>query len=81
LWRGAIKTCGSVGRSADADFVVNGGAASTTSDAPIYIADRRLSSRGRFELKVTNFRSAADMVAPLGAANSMPAPAPLGRAL
>ncbi len=44
------------------------GATSSTSDAPIYIAD----SKGYFrdeglEVKVVNFRSAADMVAPLGA--------------
>ena len=53
--------------SAQAPVVVNVGAASTTSDAPIYIAAKK----GYFgveglEAKVTNFRSAADMVAPLG---------------
>ena len=44
------------------------GATSSTSDAPIFIADKK----GYFhdeglEVKVVNFRSAADMVAPLGA--------------
>ena len=43
------------------------GAASTTSDAPIYIADKKGYFREEgLEAKVTNFRSAADMVAPLG---------------
>src|SRR3977135_1431545 len=43
------------------------GAASTTSDAPIYIADRKGYFREEgLTAKVTNFRSAADMVAPLG---------------
>jgi NitT/TauT family transport system substrate-binding protein len=46
---------------------VNVGAASTTSDAPIYIAAKKGYFREEgFEAKVTNFRSAADMVAPLG---------------
>jgi NitT/TauT family transport system substrate-binding protein len=44
------------------------GATSSTSDAPIYIADKK----GYFhdeglDVKVSNFRSAAEMVAPLGA--------------
>src|SRR5256884_9737101 len=48
--------------------VVTVGATGSTSDAPIYIAEKK----GFFqvegiEVKVTNFRSAADMVAPLGA--------------
>jgi NitT/TauT family transport system substrate-binding protein len=44
------------------------GAASTTSDAPIYIADRKGFFRAEgLDVKVTNFRSASDMVAPLGA--------------
>ena len=48
-------------------MVVNVGAASTTSDAPIYIAAKKGYFREEgFEAKVTNFRSAADMVAPLG---------------
>jgi NitT/TauT family transport system substrate-binding protein len=43
------------------------GAASTTSDAPIYIADKKGYFREEgLEVTVTNFRSAADMVAPLG---------------
>jgi NitT/TauT family transport system substrate-binding protein len=52
---------------AQAPVVVNVGAASTTSDAPIYIADKKGYFREEgLEAKVTNFRSAADMVAPLG---------------
>src|SRR5262245_63710147 len=52
---------------AQAPMVVNVGAASTTSDAPIYIADKKGYFREEgFAAKVTNFRSAADMVAPLG---------------
>jgi NitT/TauT family transport system substrate-binding protein len=44
------------------------GAASTTSDAPIYIADRKGFFRAEgLDVRVTNFRSASDMVAPLGA--------------
>ena len=44
------------------------GAASTTSDAPIYIADRKGFFRAEgIDVKITNFRSASDMVAPLGA--------------
>lgn len=44
------------------------GAASTTSDAPIYIADKKgfFKAEG-LQVTVTNFRSASDMVAPLGA--------------
>ena len=44
------------------------GATSSTSDAPIYIADRKgyFAAEG-IDVKVTNFRSASDMVAPLGA--------------
>jgi NitT/TauT family transport system substrate-binding protein len=44
------------------------GATGSTSDAPIYIADQLGYFRGeRLDVKVVNFRSAADMVAPLGA--------------
>ncbi len=44
------------------------GAASTASDAPIYIADRKGFFRAEgIDVKITNFRSASDMVAPLGA--------------
>jgi NitT/TauT family transport system substrate-binding protein len=50
-----------------APIVVTVGAASTTSDAPIYIADKKGYFREEgLAAKVTNFRSAADMVAPLG---------------
>jgi NitT/TauT family transport system substrate-binding protein len=44
------------------------GVTSSTSDAPIYIADKKGYFRGEgLEVKVVNFRSAADMVVPLGA--------------
>src|SRR5712691_731436 len=44
------------------------GATSSTSDAPIYIADKKGYFRDEgLEVKVVSFRSAADMVAPLGA--------------
>jgi len=44
------------------------GANSVTSDAPIYIADKKGFFRAEgLDVKVQNFRSAADMVAPLGA--------------
>lgn len=47
--------------------VITVGAASTTSDAPIYIADKKGFFRAEgLDVTVTNFRSAADMVAPLG---------------
>ena len=47
--------------------VVMVGVASTTSDAPIYIADRKGYFREEgLEVKITDFRSAADLVAPLG---------------
>jgi NitT/TauT family transport system substrate-binding protein len=44
------------------------GATSSTSDAPVYIAEKKgfFQAEG-IDVKVTNFRSAADMVAPLGA--------------
>ena len=48
--------------------VVAVGATSSTSDAPIYIGDKKgyFQAEG-LQVKVINFRSAADMVAPLGA--------------
>ena len=48
-------------------LVVTVGATSSTSDAPIYIADKKgyFSDEG-LAVTVSNFRSAADMVAPLG---------------
>ena len=55
------------GAPAQAPVTVTVGAASTTSDAPIYIADKKGYFREEgLEARVTNFRSAADMVAPLG---------------
>jgi NitT/TauT family transport system substrate-binding protein len=62
----AIAFCVSIS-SVFAQTVVTVGAASTTSDAPIYIADKLGYFRDEnLAVKVTNFRSAADMVAPLG---------------
>ena len=50
-----------------AQDVITVGAAATTSDAPIYIADRLGYFREEgLTVKVTNFRSAADMVPVLG---------------
>jgi NitT/TauT family transport system substrate-binding protein len=44
------------------------GATGTMSDAPIYIADKKALFRDEgLDVKVTSFRSASDMVAPLGA--------------
>jgi NitT/TauT family transport system substrate-binding protein len=54
-------------RSALAQDTITVGAASTTSDAPIYIADRLGYFREEgLSVKVSNFRSAADMVPVLG---------------
>ena len=56
-----------VGTGTAAAQTVTVGAASTTSDAPIYIADRLGYFREEgLTVKVTNFRSAADMVPVLG---------------
>jgi ABC-type nitrate/sulfonate/bicarbonate transport system substrate-binding protein len=55
------------------------GAAATTSDAPIYIADHLGYFREEgLTVKVTNFRSAADMVPVLGTGqlDAVPAPHP-----
>ena len=53
--------------AASAADIVTVGAAATTSDAPIYIADKKGYFREEgLDVKVSNFRSAADMVAPLG---------------
>jgi NitT/TauT family transport system substrate-binding protein len=48
--------------------IITVGATSSTSDAPIFIADKKgyFQAEG-LQVRVTNFRSAADMVAPLGA--------------
>lgn len=54
--------------AASAGEVITVGATSSTSDAPIYIADKKGFFRAEgIEVKVSNFRSASDMVAPLGA--------------
>ncbi|MCC6887559.1 MAG: ABC transporter substrate-binding protein [Hyphomicrobiales bacterium] len=53
--------------AASAQETITVGAAATTSDAPIYIADRLGYFRDEgLTVKVTNFRSAADMVPMLG---------------
>jgi NitT/TauT family transport system substrate-binding protein len=63
---GAISGHPATALAAD-PVVVTVGVASTTSDAPIYIADRKGYFREEgLEVKITDFRSAADMVAPLG---------------
>jgi len=65
-----LAVCGVIAAlgAAHAADTVTVGAASTTSDAPIYIAEKKgyFKEEG-IDVKVTNFRSAADMVAPLGA--------------
>ncbi len=65
----AIVTCAALAlpHAATAQVVMVG-ATSSTSDAPIYIADKKgyFQAEG-LQVRVTNFRSAADMVAPLGA--------------
>ena len=61
------RPCPDRGRAAAAQAITVG-ATSSTSDAPIYIADKKGYFRAEgLEVKVANFRSAADMVAPLGA--------------
>jgi NitT/TauT family transport system substrate-binding protein len=68
FWLAAGVTIAPCGPARAADpVVVTVGAASTTSDAPIYIADKKgyFNEEG-LAVKVTDFRSAADMVAPLG---------------
>jgi NitT/TauT family transport system substrate-binding protein len=64
----AVCAASAMGTARAADpIVVTVGAAATTSDAPIYIADRKGFFRDEgLTAKVTQFRSAADMVAPLG---------------
>ncbi len=54
--------------AAQAAETITVGVAATTSDAPIYIADKKgFFKEEGIDVKVTDFRSAADMVAPLGA--------------
>jgi NitT/TauT family transport system substrate-binding protein len=61
-----LLACVSPGLAAAQTITV--GATSSTSDAPIYIADKQGYFRAEgLDVKVVNFRSAADMVAPLGA--------------
>ena len=55
------------GAHAEEAVTIRVGATSTTSDAPIYIADKLgYFSREGLTVAVSNFRSASDMVAPLG---------------
>ncbi|MET0471240.1 MAG: ABC transporter substrate-binding protein, partial [Xanthobacteraceae bacterium] len=65
----AILVCASLAPPAKAAAqAITVGATSSTSDAPIFIADKKGYFREEgLEVKVVNFRSAADMVAPLGA--------------
>jgi len=57
-----------VGADMAAAQAITVGATSSTSDAPIYIADKKGYFRAEgLDVRVVNFRSAADMVAPLGA--------------
>lgn len=63
----AILGAGLTPAAAQAPIPVNVGATSTASDAPLYIAEKKGFFREEgLEAKVTNFRSAADMIAPLG---------------
>ena len=65
----AVLVCASVAPAGMARAqAITVGATSSTSDAPIYIAAKKGYFRDEgLDVKVTNFRSAADMVAPLGA--------------
>jgi NitT/TauT family transport system substrate-binding protein len=69
----AIRVCAFLGALSAATGMaaaqaITVGATSSTSDAPIFIADRKGYFRDEgLDVKVVNFRSAADMVAPLGA--------------
>jgi NitT/TauT family transport system substrate-binding protein len=58
----------SAGTGMAAAQAITVGATSSTSDAPIFIADKKGYFRNEgLEVKIVDFRSAADMVAPLGA--------------
>jgi NitT/TauT family transport system substrate-binding protein len=69
----AIRVCAVLGALAAATGMaaaqaITVGVTSSTSDAPIFIADKKGYFRDEgLDVKVVNFRSAADMVAPLGA--------------
>jgi NitT/TauT family transport system substrate-binding protein len=63
VWCGLLAPAGMAAAQA-----ITVGATSSTSDAPIYIADKKGYFRAEgLDVKVVNFRSAADMVVPLGA--------------
>lgn len=72
VWRSAALLAGAIAAAAAAQAqaqaqTITVGAASTISDAPIYIADKKGYFRDEgLDVTVTNFRSASDMVAPLG---------------
>ena len=68
-WCGLVLSCAVLaGADMAAAQAITVGATSSTSDAPIYIAEKKgyFAAEG-LDVKVSNFRSAADMVAPLGA--------------
>jgi len=68
-WCGLVLSCAVLaGADTAAAQAITVGATSSTSDAPIYIAEKKgyFAAEG-LDVKVSNFRSAADMVAPLGA--------------
>src|SRR5262245_58956445 len=70
LWRLAagIGAVALTTAAAAQSVTVTVGAASTTSDAPIYIAEKQGYFRDEgIDVTVTNFRPASGMVAPLGA--------------
>jgi NitT/TauT family transport system substrate-binding protein len=68
LWCGVFFCALLAGADMAAAQAITVGATSSTSDAPIYIADKKGYFRAEgLDVKVVNFRSAADMVAPLGA--------------
>ena len=65
---GLVVASGLVAAAPAAAQHITVGATSSTSDAPIFIADKKGYFRAEgLDVKVVNFRSAADMVAPLGA--------------
>ncbi len=65
---GLVVVSGLVAAAPAAAQAITVGATSSTSDAPIFIADKKGYFRAEgLEVKVANFRSAGDMVAPLGA--------------
>src|SRR4029077_12743103 len=65
---GLVVVAGLIAAAPAAAQAITVGATSSTSDAPIFIADKKGFFRAEgLDVKVKNFSSAADMVAPLGA--------------